>query len=120
MLKRHFRELSVALALGLLLLGMAIAAPGVYQPQPLLSVVTLATMVTWREGLRWLRQGEFVNLPDNAQWFGLSQTAGQWTLIAAALALLVLMVTGMKNLIAGRLVYAVGGDAEAARLAGIR
>ena len=27
-------------------------------------VVTLATMVTWREGLRWLRQGEFVNLPD--------------------------------------------------------
>ena len=27
-------------------------------------VVTLATMVIWREALRWLRQGEFVNLPD--------------------------------------------------------
>ena len=30
------------------------------------------------------------------------------------------MTTGMKNLVGGRLVYAVGGDAEAARLAGIR
>lgn len=83
-------------------------------------VVTLATMVTWREGLRWLRQGQFVNLPDNAQWFGLSQTAGQWTLIGAAFAVLLMMAIGLKNLVAGRLVYAVGSDAEAARLAGIR
>ena len=156
MLTRHFRELSVAAALGALLLFLAVAAPGFYQPQPLLSllareaptlvvacglalviisrqidisvgsqfavcsvsagwlaasnlplavvvpasialgafmgaingalvaglrlpsiVVTLATMVTWREGLRWLRQGQFVNLPDGVQWFGLSQLAGQ-------------------------------------------
>ena len=50
-------------------------------------VVTLATMVTWREGLNLVRQGEFVNLPDGVQWFGLSQAAGQWTLlIVAALA----------------------------------
>ena len=27
-------------------------------------VVTLATMVTWREGLRWLRQGVWVDLPE--------------------------------------------------------
>src|SRR5690606_11586467 len=52
-------------------------------------VVTLATMVTWREGLRWLRQGEFVNLPDGLQWFGLGQRAGQWLLIGVALAVLV-------------------------------
>src|SRR6266542_698381 len=157
---RYFRELSVALALGALLLFLAIAARGFFQPQPLLSlltreaptlvvacgmalviicrqidisvgsqfaacsvcaglfaamnpplvlvlpasvglgalmgalngalvaglrlpsiVVTLATMVTWRKGLDWLRQGEFVNLPDGAQWFGLSQSAGQWMLI---------------------------------------
>ena len=35
-------------------------------------VVTLAAMVTLREGLRWLQQGVFVNLPDGVQWFGLA------------------------------------------------
>src|SRR6187431_3135102 len=157
---RHFRELSVAAALALLLVFLAVAAPGFFQPQPLLSlltreaptlvvacgmalviicrqidvsvgsqfavcgvcagslaasgwplalvlpvciglgaalgafngvlvaglrlpsiVVTLATMVTWREGLRWLRQGQFVNLPEGVQWFGLRQSTGQWTLV---------------------------------------
>ena len=198
-MKRHFREFSVALALGLLLLFLAVAAPTFYQPQPLLSlltreaptlvvacgialviicrqidisvgsqfsvcsvcagllasmnwplalvlpasvaigalfgavngvlvaglrlpsiVVTLATMVTWREGLRWLRQGVWVDLPNGIQWFGLSQAAGQWTLIIIALLLLVFMAVAMKHLSAGRFVYAVGSDAEAARLAGIR
>lgn len=198
-MKHHFREISVAALLGLVLLMLAVKAPSFYQPQPLLSllasqaptlvvacgmavviicreidisvgsqfavcgvcagllaamkwplvlvlpvsialgalmgaingvlvaglrlpsiVVTLATMVTWREALRWKRQGEYVNLPDNAQWFGSSQIAGQWTLIGAALVLLILMAVAMKNLVAGRLVYAVGSDAEAARLAGIR
>jgi rhamnose transport system permease protein len=198
-MKRHFREWSVAAALALVLIALAIFAPGFYQWQPLLSllareaptlvvacgmalviiarqidisvgsqfavcsvcagllaamkwplvlvlpasmalgafmgvingalvagmklpsiVVTLATMVTWREGLRWLRQGQFVNLPDNVQWFGLSQSAGQWTLITGAFLLLVATAFAMKHLAAGRFVYAVGSDAEAARLAGIR
>jgi len=83
-------------------------------------VVTLATMVTWREALRWQRQGEFVNLPDGLQWLGLSQVMGQWTLILAALVLLALLALATKHLSAGRFVYAVGTDAEAARLAGIR
>jgi rhamnose transport system permease protein len=83
-------------------------------------VVTLATMVTWREGLRWLRQGEFVNLPDGMQWFGLSQKVGQWVLVIGALAVLVLLALIMKHLSAGRFVYAVGSDAEVARLSGIR
>jgi rhamnose transport system permease protein len=196
---RYFREISVAIAFGILLVVLAIFAPTFYQAQPLLSlaareaptlvvacgmalviicrqidisvgsqfavcgvsaglllaakwplalalpasvaigatlgavngalvaglglpsiVVTLATMVTWREGLRWLRQGEYVNLPDGTQWFGLRQTAGQETVIAVALAVLLIAAWATTHLAAGRRVYAVGSDAEAARLAGIR
>lgn len=196
---RHFRELSVAGALALVLLALAIVAPGFYQPQPLLSlatreaptlivacgmalviicrqidisvgsqfavcsvcagllasanwpialvalaavgigaglgaingalvaglrlpsiVVTLATMVTWREALRWQRQGAFVNLPDRLQWLGLSQAAGQWTLVALALVVLTVLALAMRHLAGGRFIHAVGTDAEAARLAGIR
>ena len=195
----HFREWSVAAALGLILVALAIAAPSFYQAAPLLSlvareapvlvvacgmamvvigrqidisagsvfalcsvgggllvasgwplawvvpasmvlgaalgavngllvaglglpsiVVTLATMVTWREGLRWAREGRFVNLPDGAQWFGLAQTAGQWSLILLALGVVVLLALGLRHVAAGRYVYAVGSDAEAARLTGIR
>jgi rhamnose transport system permease protein len=83
-------------------------------------VVTLATMVIWREGLRWMKQGQFINLPDRLQWLGLSQTAGQLVLIGAAVALLVALALGMRHLAAGRFIHAVGSDAEAARLAGIR
>jgi rhamnose transport system permease protein len=82
-------------------------------------VVTLATMVTLRQGLNLVRQGEFVNLPDRLQWFGLSQAAGQWTLVGSALLLLVVLGLAMRHLAAGRQVYAVGTNAEAARLAGI-
>ena len=196
---RHFRELSVAGALILVLVALAIVAPGFYQPQPLLSlatreaptlivacgvalviisrqidisvgsqfavcgvcagmlaaqgwptalvglaailagallgaingalvaglrlpsiVVTLATMVTWREALAWRQQGAFINLPYELQWLGLSQMAGQWVIVLLALGLLVAMALAMKHVAAGRFVYAVGTDAEAARLAGIR
>jgi len=83
-------------------------------------VVTLATMVTLRQGLNLIRQGEFVNLPDRVQWFGLSQPAGQLVLVGAALGLLVALAWAMRHIAAGRYLYAVGTDAEAARLAGIR
>lgn len=82
-------------------------------------VVTLATMVTLRQGLNLVRQGEFVNLPDNMQWFGLSQRTGQWTLVLSSLAVLVAIGLAMRHWSAGRQVYAVGTNAEAARLAGI-
>lgn len=82
-------------------------------------VVTLATMVTLRQGLNLVRQGEFVNLPDNVQWFGLSQSAGQWSLVLAALVIFIGLGLAMRHLSAGRQVYAVGTNAEAARLAGI-
>jgi rhamnose transport system permease protein len=81
-------------------------------------VVTLATMVTLRQGLNPVRQGEFVNLPDSVQWLGLSQRGGQWLLVAVALGLLAALGLGLRHLAAGRLVYAVGTDAEASRLAG--
>jgi rhamnose transport system permease protein len=83
-------------------------------------VVTLATMVCWREALRWQRQGQFVNLPSQIQWFGFGQTTGQILVILAALAALTALALAMKHLGAGRFVYATGSDVEAARLAGLR
>ncbi len=83
-------------------------------------VVTLATMVTWREALRWQQQGAFVNLPDGVQWFGLGQLAGQWTLIGMASVTFAALAIACRHLTAGRMIYAVGSDAEAARLAGLR
>ena len=60
-------------------------------------VVTLATMVTWREALRWWREGEFVSgLPDSFQWFGLSQQLGQFTIIAIAVLLFLLLALALK------------------------
>ncbi len=84
-------------------------------------VVTLATMVTWREALRWWREGEFVrDLPANFQWFGLSQSTGQIVILAATLIIFLLLAAALKHVAAGRHVFAVGSDAEAARLAGLR
>jgi rhamnose transport system permease protein len=82
-------------------------------------VVTLAMLVALRQGLNLVRQGEFVNLPESVQWFGLEQAAGQAVLLGLALALLAALAWASRNLGAGRRVYAVGSDAEAARLAGV-
>lgn len=198
-MKRHFRELSIAVALLVMLLALAVFAPAFYQKQPLLSlltreapvlivacgmalviiarqidisvgsqfsvccvcaglfaslrwplavvlpatvavgallgafngaliaglglpsiVVTLATMVAWREGLQWARQGIWVDLPEGVQWFGWSQAAGQILIMSVAMLLLLALAWTLKHLAAGRFLYAVGSDAEAARLAGIR
>jgi rhamnose transport system permease protein len=84
-------------------------------------VVTLATMVILREGLRWGREGEFVrDLPDGFQWFGLGGDSGPWSVVGVAVAVLVAFAWGLRNLAAGRAVYATGSDEEAARLAGVR
>ncbi len=82
-------------------------------------VVTLATMVTWQETLRLWQQGRLLNLPAGVQWFGLSQLVGQTTIIVSTVVLVIVAAWVMKKVNAGRLVYAVGSDAEAARLAGI-
>ena len=84
-------------------------------------VVTLATLVIWRESLRWWREGEFVHdLPPGFQWFGAGQQTGQWLLVVIALAVLLAFAWAARYLAAGRAVYATGSDAEAARLAGVR
>jgi len=83
-------------------------------------VVTLATLVVWRDALRWATEGAWVQgLPANFQWLGLGQAAGQWVIVAAAVAVLLGFRWALQNLGAGRAIYAVGSDAEAARLAGI-
>ena len=83
-------------------------------------VVTLATMVILREGLRWWREGEFVkDLPPSFQWFGLGQDGGQWLIVAIAIATFAIAAWSLRNLAAGRAVYATGSNAEAAFLAGL-
>lgn len=82
-------------------------------------VVTLATMVTWQETLRLWQQGRLLNLPPGVQWFGLGQTAGQFLLIGTAFVFVALAAWALRRVAAGRFIYAVGSDAEAARLAGI-
>jgi rhamnose transport system permease protein len=83
-------------------------------------VVTLATMVALRDGLRWTTQGEWVQgLPPGFQWFGLSQSASQAVTIAVAVTLAAFVWWGLRHLAAGRAVYAIGSNPEGARLAGI-
>lgn len=83
-------------------------------------VVTLATMVAWREALRWSTGGAWIqNLPSNFQWFGLSQRTGEFLIVSCAMALFILIWFGTKHLVVLRFVYATGSDKEAARLAGI-
>src|SRR5262245_9425304 len=83
-------------------------------------VATLAVMVAARDGLRWATEGQWVqDIPRGFQWFGLGQSIGQAVIVAAAIALFAVFAWALKNLAAGRAVYAVGSDAEAARLAGI-
>jgi len=84
-------------------------------------VVTLATMVALRDGLRWATQGAWVSdLPAGFQWLGLSQ--GSYPFLMATTAVLFGVGAGwsLRNLAAGRTVYATGSNSEAARLAGIR
>lgn len=83
-------------------------------------VVTLATMVILRGGLMWATQGAAVRLPPHFQWFGANQQVGQWIILTIAMGIFVIMAWALRWLAAGRAVYAVGSDDQAARLAGIR
>jgi rhamnose transport system permease protein len=84
-------------------------------------VVTLAMMVLLRESLSWIRQGEEVNqLPDYFQWFGSTQQIGQWIILIVAVLIWMKFFFASRYSTAGRSVFAVGSDFEAARLAGLR
>jgi rhamnose transport system permease protein len=83
-------------------------------------VVTLATMVALRDGLRWTTQGRWVqDLPPNFQWGGLGQASGEILLLTITGILALTFAWALANLRAGRALYATGSDKEAARLAGI-
>jgi rhamnose transport system permease protein len=82
--------------------------------------VTLAMMVALRDGLRWTTQGAWVqDLPPAFQWLGLGQNLGQLLIVASAAATFSGFAWALRKLGGGRAIYAVGSDAEAARLAGI-
>lgn len=101
------------------MLGAANGALVAYLRLPSI-VVTLATMVAWRDGLRWVTQGAWIQaLPPGFQWFGLSQAA--YPPIAIAIAVLLATLTGwsLRYLPLGRAIYATGSNQDAARLAGL-
>lgn len=84
-------------------------------------IVTLAMLVAWRDSLRWTTEGAWVqDLPSNFQWFGLGQTSGQLLIVGIPLVIFAVFAWSLRNLNLGRAIYAVGSDAEAARLAGIK
>jgi rhamnose transport system permease protein len=83
-------------------------------------IVTLAMLVAWRNTAQWITQGAWVqDLPENFQWFGLGQRTGEVLIVVASLLVLSGFAWGLRFLGAGRAVYAVGCDAEAARLVAI-
>ncbi len=83
-------------------------------------IVTLAMLVLWRDALRWFTEGAWVqNLPETFQWFGLAQGGGELVIFGITTIVFAVFAFGLRGVVAGRRIYAVGSDAEAARLAGI-
>jgi len=83
-------------------------------------IVTLAMLVAWRDALRWVTQGAWIqDLPANFQWFGLGQPVATGLIIGTSVVVLTAGAWALRNLAVGRAIYAVGSDSEAARLAGI-
>lgn len=84
-------------------------------------VVTLATMVALRDALRWTTGGAWVQeLPAGFQWLGTTQSVYPVLVAALVIVLQVAASWGLRNLAAGRAVYATGSSVDAARLAGVR
>lgn len=84
-------------------------------------IATLAAMIALRDGLRWATQGAWIeNLPSRFQWMGLTQSSYPLCMLLIAAGLTGGIAWSLKNLPAGRAVYAAGSNEEAARLMGIR
>lgn len=84
-------------------------------------VATLATMVALRDALRWTTDGAWIqDLPLRFQWLGLGQIGYPVAAGLTAIGLYAVLAWGLRNLPAGRAVYATGSNRDAARLAGIR
>ena len=84
-------------------------------------VVTLATMIVWREALRWTTQGAWIqDLPAGYQWLGIGPQLYPFFVLSVVVALVTAVGWSLRNLAAGREVYATGSSPDAARLAGVR
>lgn len=84
-------------------------------------VVTLATMVALRDALRWTTGGAWIqDLPAGFQWLGTTQSVYPVLVAAVVMTLQVAVSWALRNLAAGRAVYATGSSVDAARLAGVR
>ena len=83
-------------------------------------VVTLAAMAALRDGLRWATGGAWIeDLPSGFQWLGFSQTLWPAVMLTIGGGISVAVSWGLRNLAAGREIYATGSNEEAARLTGI-
>jgi rhamnose transport system permease protein len=83
-------------------------------------VVTLAAMIALRDALRWATQGEWIaGLPEGFQWLGLTQRSYPFAALSVVVLLSCAAAWMLRYSFAGRAIYAVGSNAEAARLAGI-
>lgn len=83
-------------------------------------VVTLSSLAILRGTLRWSTGGRWIDgLPAEFQWFGLGQAGGELATFALAALVLGALALLLRRHSAGRALLAVGGNAEAARLAGL-
>jgi rhamnose transport system permease protein len=83
-------------------------------------VVTLATMVALRDGLRWGTQGAWVgDLPANFLRFGIPQHIYTLAVLVLTVLLTVAFAWSLQHLRAGRAVFATGSNEAAARQLGI-
>jgi rhamnose transport system permease protein len=108
----------MAIAIAIVLLGGALGAMNgalvAFARVPSI-VVTLATMVALRDGLRWATQGEWVqDLPATFQWLGQSQSAYPVVIGALASTLVAAIAWSARDLAAGRAIYATGSNPVAA------
>ncbi|MGH9311245.1 MAG: ABC transporter permease, partial [Vicinamibacterales bacterium] len=84
-------------------------------------VVTLATMIAWREGLRWATEGAWIQaLPAHYQWLGTSDRIYPYVVALLVCGLYGGLAWGLSHVAAGRAVYATGSSPDAARLAGVQ
>jgi rhamnose transport system permease protein len=84
-------------------------------------IATLATLVLGRNALILATGGDWIqNLPPGFQWFGLPQAVAQPTYIVVAGLIFLGFAWGLRHLAAGRSLYAIGCDHEAARRIGLQ
>lgn len=83
-------------------------------------VVTLATMVALRDGLRWGTQGAWVgDLPASFLRFGIGQSTYTTLALLLTVFLTLAFAWGLQHLRAGRAVFATGSNEAAATQLGI-